>query len=337
MTASRTILIVTEEFDPHADDVILLLRSLGHQPVRLHTADFPLQSSLSMTLGARERSAWRGTIQAHRHQIDLGDIRSVWWRRPTSYRFPPELSDQEREFARKELDQTLSGLWASLDCYWMSLPHKIRDASYKPEQLQRAIELGFDVPETLITSDPAAAYAFYEQCGGQMIYKPLSQAIFLPDPGPAGEAAPARATYTTPITEAQLAQLETIRLTPCLFQAYVPKARELRVTVIGDDVFTAAIMSQSHDRTRHDWRRYDVEIPYERATLPVEVAVRCHALTRSYGLNFSAIDLIVTPDERYVFLENNPNGQWLFIQDLVPELKMKEALAACLIRGKTAG
>jgi D-alanine-D-alanine ligase-like ATP-grasp enzyme len=56
-------------------------------------------------------------------------------------------------------------------------------------------------------------------------------------------------------------------------------------------------------------------------------------LVRSYHLNFSAIDLILTPDGRYVFLENNPNGQFMWVEKLVPELEMTAALASCLIRG----
>jgi len=67
--------------------------------------------------------------------------------------------------------------------------------------------------------------------------------------------------------------------------------------------------------------------------LPGPVAERCLALVRSYGLNFSAIDLIVTPDDHYVFVENNPNGQFIFVEERVPELGMTDALAACLVRG----
>ena len=75
------------------------------------------------------------------------------------------------------------------------------------------------------------------------------------------------------------------------------------------------------------------DIPYRKATLPAEVAEQCLKLVRSYNLNFSTMDLIVTPDDRYVFIENNPNGQFMFIEKRVPELPMTAALAACLIRG----
>jgi hypothetical protein len=48
------------------------------------------------------------------------------------------------------------------------------------------------------------------------------------------------------------------------------------------------------------------------------------------------MDLILTPDDRFVFLENNPNGQFLFVEQKIPELKMSEALASCLIRGSNS-
>jgi glutathione synthase/RimK-type ligase-like ATP-grasp enzyme len=106
----------------------------------------------------------------------------------------------------------------------------------------------------------------------------------------------------------------------------------LRVTVIGDEVFAAEIDSQSDSRTVIDWRHYEADIAYRMAVLPNDVTERCIALVRHFGLNFSAIDLILTPDGRYVFLENNPNGQFIFIERKVPELKMTRALASCLIR-----
>jgi hypothetical protein len=34
----------------------------------------------------------------------------------------------------------------------------------------------------------------------------------------------------------------------------------------------------------------------------------------SFGLNFASLDMIVTPDGEFVFLELNPNGQWLWLE-----------------------
>jgi D-alanine-D-alanine ligase-like ATP-grasp enzyme len=105
------------------------------------------------------------------------------------------------------------------------------------------------------------------------------------------------------------------------------------VTIIGDDIFAAELHSQVHEETQYDWRHYEVEVPTYEHQLPVEIAEQCLALTKAYGLHFSTSDLIVTPEGRYVFLEMNPNGQFLWVQERVPTLKMREAMAACLMRG----
>jgi hypothetical protein len=34
----------------------------------------------------------------------------------------------------------------------------------------------------------------------------------------------------------------------------------------------------------------------------------------SFGINFASIDLIVTPSGEFVFLDLNPNGQWLWLE-----------------------
>lgn len=336
--AKDQIVIVTQMDDAHADDVILLLHELGHEPIRLNTDDIPVNTTLSLNFNGSSRQ-WAGaiTIQTNGRIINVESIRSVWWRRPAEFGLPLDLSEQERAFATDEINQTLRGLWDTLDCYWISHPEHIRRASWKGAQLQRAAQLGFDVPRTLITTDPDEVRAFYHACQGQMIFKVLSDPFLAaqkvaqkyPDQPPPE----AYGTATTLVSEDELALLDGVRLVPCLFQEYIPKQVELRVTVIGDELFAAEIHSQSHPKTQIDWRHYDVDIPYRKASLPDDVAARCMALVKSYQLNFSALDLILTPDGRYVFIENNPNGQFMFVEALVPELRMTEALAVCLIRG----
>lgn len=337
--ARDQILIVTQMSDAHADEMILALGEMGREAIRLNTDDIPLDTKMSLRFGA-DAGAWRGSIEilTNGRVIDVESIRSIWWRRPGGFGLPTELSEQEREFATDEIDHALRGLWASLDCYWISYPEYIRHASWKGGQLRRAAQFGFDVPRTLVTTDPEEARAFYDAHQGQIVFKVMSDP-FLGAPKVAEkhpEESPPEpyAASTTLVTEMELEDLDAVRLVPCLFQEYVPKQVELRVTVIGDEVFAAEIHSQEDERSRVDWRDASpTDIPYRRATLPPEVTERCLALVRSYHLNFSSMDLILTPDGRYVFIENNPNGQFIFVEKLVPELRMTEALAACLVRG----
>jgi glutathione synthase/RimK-type ligase-like ATP-grasp enzyme len=249
-----------------------------------------------------------------------------------------------------ELAEAWDGLWAMQDCYWMSRPHNIRNAEWKLGQLKYAVDIGFDVPKTLLTTNAEDAHAFYEACNGNVIYKVLSEpslASFRDSSAYSQESEYEQEntklpyveyyeTKTTPIQKKHLSMLKSVELLPCLFQEYIPKKLELRVTIIGDDIFVGEIHSQAHKRTKIDWRYYDVNIPYRKGNLPITVAERCFALVRKYGLNFSTMDLILTPDDRFVFLENNPNGQFLFVEQKIPELKMSEALASCFIRGSNS-
>ena len=335
------IVVITQMDDAHADDVISTLQHTGHDPIRLNTDDLPMNATMSLSL-ERNNLSWEGSIEilTNGRAIDADAVRSIWWRRPAGFGLPTDLSEQEREFASDEIDAALRGLWASLDCYWISHPENIRQASWKVEQLQRAARLGFGIPRTLITTDPEQARAFYDSCDGQMIFKVLTDP-FLGAPKMVQkhpDQSPPEPYHigTTLITDSELDLLDAVRLTPCIFQEYVPKQLELRVTIIGDEIFGAAIHSQADERTSIDWRNYDADIPYHVAHLPTEVAERCLAFVRSYGLNFSSMDLILTPEEQYVFIENNPNGQFIFVEHRVPELGMTEALASCLKRGTSS-
>ncbi|MFL6160764.1 MAG: MvdC/MvdD family ATP grasp protein [Jatrophihabitantaceae bacterium] len=334
------IVIVTQIDDPHADDGIIALERRGYEAIRLNTDDIPGNTRVSMNWAA-EGQPFSASIEilTNGRRIEAEQIRSVWWRRPAAFGLPADLSLQEREFATDEIDHMLRGLWASLDCYWLSHPERIRQASWKGEQLRRAAQFGFEVPRTLITTDPDQARDFFAAVAGQMVFKvmtdPYLGAVTMSQKYPQEYLEPYQA-MTTLITESELDLMDSVRLVPCLFQEYVPKAVELRVTVIGDELYAAEIHSQENERTALDWRHYDVDIPYAEAKLPAEVADRCLALVRSYGLNFSAIDLILTPDGRYVFVENNPNGQFMFIEQKVPQLAMTDALVGCLIRGANA-
>jgi glutathione synthase/RimK-type ligase-like ATP-grasp enzyme len=331
------IVIVTQTDDPHSDDVIITLQQMGQDPIRVNTDEIPGDTRISLAWGNNEQpfDAIIDVLSSGR-VMNSGSVRSVWWRRPGLFGLPDDLSLREREFAADEINHALRSLWACLDCYWISEPEHIRQASWKGEQLLRARRLGFEVPRTLVTTDPEEARKFFYACGGQMVFKvmtdPFLGAVAVSRKYPDEEIEPYE-TVTTLVTEADLDMLDSVRAAPCLFQEYVPKKFELRVTVIGDQLFAAEIHSQEDERTSVDWRNYDVDIPYRAASLPPQVAQRCMDMVKSYGLNFSAIDIIVTPDDRFVFVENNPNGQFIFVENKLPELAMTEALAACLVRG----
>ncbi len=100
-----------------------------------------------------------------------------------------------------------------------------------------------------------------------------------------------------------------------ILQREISKASDLRVTVVGDDVFAVSIDSQTQTETEVDWRKGDgLQLGHAITQLPDEIASRCVELVRAMDLRFGAIDLIEDREGRYWFLEINPNGQWAWLE-----------------------
>jgi len=112
----------------------------------------------------------------------------------------------------------------------------------------------------------------------------------------------------------------------------VPKSLEIRVTVVGQRVMSAAVDSQVSARATHDWRRDGVRMlqdwrPYE---LPIEVEEKILRLMDHFSLNYGAIDVILTPDGKHVFLELNPCGEFFWLERS-PGLPISDAIADLLL------
>ena len=115
-------------------------------------------------------------------------------------------------------------------------------------------------------------------------------------------------TYTTLSSGSELTD-DAINAVPLLAQRALEEKSDLRVTVVGDDVFAVRILSQGVGITG-DWRVVPkANLEYQDIVLDNEIAARCHLLVRRLGLSFAAIDLIETPHGTF-FIEVNPTGEW---------------------------
>ena len=324
------ILIVTNSSDLHADVITPILAAKGCQPFRLDLDAFPRDYQICQRFGDGALHAEIRHLPSGKH-LDLGTVGAVWVRKSAEFTFPSaDLAPQEYAYARQETEHALFGLLYTLDCYWMSHPLAVRGAMWKGEQLQRAQRMGFRVPASLVTNSPDQVRDFKAAIGGDLIFKPMSSPTLGADRVDESERISA-GIGTTIITDDMLDSLDSVSEVACHFQEYVPKAYELRVTIIGDRLFAAKIHSQDDERTAIDSRDMSAAIQYEATELPDDIKGRCLAFIASYGLNYSALDFIVTKKGEYVFLENNPGGQFWYVQQLIPEFKLLEAVADRLI------
>jgi glutathione synthase/RimK-type ligase-like ATP-grasp enzyme len=130
------------------------------------------------------------------------------------------------------------------------------------------------------------------------------------------------------LREEDIAHLETVRLAPVIFQEYVPAEVDLRITVVGDRLFPAAIYSQSTDYPV-DFRMSLGQAAVSTAVLPQEIDMKLRELINRLGLLYGAIDMRRTPSGEHVFLEVNTAGEFLFIEERTGQ-EITKALADLL-------
>ena len=317
------IVIVTNRQDYTADFLIIELQRRGADYVRFNTEDYPQHVQISWRISS---NGLCGEINFPKQEVKFEDIKSVWYRRPMSPVPSSEITDTAGyEFAKSESQIAIDGLWRTLDCFWVSHPDNLRSAEHKLRQLKVAHAIGLSIESTIATNNPDDAMEFYAKHEGQIVFKPIKHGRILREDT-------VSLIYTNVVKPNDISLFKQVAYAPTLFQKYVPKKIEIRVTVIGKKAFAVEIHSQSNDLSIHDWRRGDTaKLHHQLHHLPTNVEKMCLDLVQSLGLEFGAIDLILTPNDEYVFLEINPNGQWAWIQQLCPEIPLRETLADLLI------
>lgn len=250
--------------------------------------------------------------------IGVADVRVVWYRRwavQAQYLATFDAADalggaglvSAQAFASLRAELRAAGralMGAFSDARWLSDPEST-DID-KIHALRTAARVGFGVPDTLVTTDRGAVEAFLGENPTGVITKTIGATPLSVDFSDGGMA-----TYTTAVDTASLARWpETFA--PSLFQSLVPKAYEVRVFVLGDDVYPMAIFSQDHALTRLDFRNYQNDRPNRYVPLALDDAdrVRVLDLMRALDLDTGSLDLVCTPEGRLVFLEVNPVGQF---------------------------
>ncbi len=300
--ATKTCLLIADRYESTADLLVIEMRRRGMPCVRWNLDQYPFGSALTYRISADRCDT---EILTDGRRVSLGDVGSIWCRAYGPLDFPADLNGADRKFAVIEAERALAGLLSRPDIVWVNHPHRHILANSKPAQLAIARQLGLAIAPTLVTNDPNEARAFIDQAPGPVVYKSFSQGLDLPD---------GQAQFTGIVTAAEYRRLDLIRATPGVFQHYVPKDYELRVTVVGERIFAGRINSQKHADSSVDWRHRPFDMEHEPYALPAEIGTSIHAFMQAFGLVYGAFDFIVTPEGRHVFLEINPGGQYMWVE-----------------------
>ena len=315
----RALIITRTNDNESVEFVSRALRERGAEPFRLDTDRFPTEARVAIRV---ENGTASGTIADRGETVDVAELAGAWHRRlQIGGLIPPTVEKQFRGPSLEESRRVLHGLFASLPCTVVDPAARLRHAEHKQLQLEIARKVGLDVPATLVTNDAEAVRAFWEQCRGRVVTKMMTGFAVV-------EEGREKVVFTNPLAEADLASLEQLALCPMTFQERLDKALELRVTIVGERVFAASIDSSLFERSKTDWRREGLALirAWKVCALPAEVERGLLALMDAFGLNYGAIDLVVTPEGRHVFLEVNPAGEFFWL-DRECGLPISQAIA----------
>jgi len=260
------------------------------------------REDLSLVIGS---DAIGGALTAAGQVIPLESLHSIYAR-------PLELGARLQRGRAAIIHEQLVDWLDVAPALVVNRPFWMQTNASKPLQIQLIGAAGFEVPETLVTSDADEALAFWHE-HGRVVYKSTSGIR----------------SIVQELDERAAARLEQLSLLPVQFQAFVPGV-DVRVHVVGDQAFAAEIVGAGVDyryATRNGSSTTMTAI-----TLAPEVEHKCVALSRSLGLPLSGIDLRRRPNGQYVCFEVNPMPAYTYFEAHAG-LPIARALADLLVEG----
>ncbi|WP_440970920.1 hypothetical protein ACSS6N_09555 [Peribacillus frigoritolerans] len=235
-------------------------------------------------------------------RYNLSQVKSVYFRRAPTI-FPPAVNEMDTQFINRERRDFFEGLYCSLDAKWINPIFATYQAERKLLQLNVAEKLGLDIPKTIVSNDPLIILDFVDD--KECIIKPISHGLQVTDTN-------VYSIYTSELDSLESLRTDMLLESPVLIQEKISNYRDIRVTVVGPHVFAVEI--EKNDTNNVDWRVPDIVKGYRKHELPEKIIRQIHSLHNALNLRYSAIDFILTPEGKYVFLETNPAGEWVWLE-----------------------
>lgn len=284
------------------------LQRLG-APTRLIDQEDVLHTAVRLDVGARVR----GWVRTRDQTIDLEAITAAYLR-PYDSRLLAAIAgsgpgDPAWQHALAIDDAVAS--WSELTpALVVNRLGAMAANSSKPYQLQQISRLGFRVPETLVTTDPRAAHAFWERHGA-VVYKSVSGVR----------------SRVSRLRRRDRARLSDVASCPTQFQEFVD-GRDHRVHVVDTDVFASRVVCDADDYRYAGGRPVEIRP----CALPLEVEDRCRRLAHAMSLPVAGIDLRQRRDGAWYCFEVNPSPAFVFYEEATSQ-PIGDAVARFLTTG----
>jgi glutathione synthase/RimK-type ligase-like ATP-grasp enzyme len=299
---SRQFLIVTQADDLHGLAVQAAVRKRGFRCHIVESDQLTGRESITYAVGAGEAGA---TLlrTADGGLLDVSSIDTIWWRRfgMNQEVDSTELTDAHRSLINNDCVGAMVGsIQNTFSGRWISSPSATVHASNKLNQLAAAYQCGLRIPDTVVTQSPSVVRDFWERHEGRVIVKPVAGA-----PGPI--------LFTQFVREEHFREEDSIRSSPAIYQEFIPGTNHIRLNCFGNQSYAGLIETDDLD-----WRP-NLTVPISRWSVPDALQSVIRKVLDELGLEMGIMDLKQTPEGEFVWLEVNPQGQFLFLEGLTGE------------------
>lgn len=297
----RQFLIVTQADDLHGLAVQAAVRQRGFACHIVESDQLSGRESINFAIGVERGVALLRTSDGE--LLDISSVDTIWWRRfKTNQQLDPaDLTDAHCSLINNDCIGALVGsIQNTFTGRWISSPRATDYASNKLNQLVAAHRCGLRIPDTVVTQSPSGVREFCRRHGNGVIVKPVAGT-----PGPL--------LFTQLVRESHIQAEDSIRACPAIYQEFIPGKRHIRLNCFGSESYASLIETEDLD-----WRP-NLAVPISRWSIPDTLHNDVRNVLDVLGLDMGIIDLKQTPDGEFVWLEVNPQGQFLFLEGLTKE------------------
>lgn len=310
MKKDKVLIITNKKDDAHADALISKCNKcgMGDRIIRFNTEEFHFNSDIMFDI-----NNFNISIKDSKRKFKSDEIMSVWYRRPQKLLINGYSDKGVKNFIEQQTEAVMRGLYFILhdSAFWINPLPALHKARHKLPQLVLAKDIGFRVPKTIVTNNPKEAEAFMKRVG-KVCNKSLDEPNYWINNK--------MYAYFTRKVESinEIAEnKESISSCPTFFQEYIEKKSDIRVVIIGNDVIAVEISSQDNCYSQVDFRGASPHLlKHKKHKLPIEIEKMALEFVKKSGLVFSSMDLVIDNKGEYIFIENNCNGQWLWLDQL---------------------
>lgn len=320
----ENILILTCEEDPHADFVLKHLDEFGVNSLRVNTDKLIGNYDLDISKEVR--------ISDFSRSVVVDKSWSIWNRRILEPDIEENIDDKLKNIIYDETRKTWEGILLNHDSRVVNNPVSNFVANNKINQHHYVSKnkFGVRVPNQIISNKSDTVLRFYDELkhSNKYMSHKLQKGFMVEKEGEY------YTIYNNIVKEDNLKNIDSIKFYPAYFQEYIDKKFELRITALEDKVIATEIHSQLSDISKEDFRKYDFKnVKYKIHDTPKSIEDFCVDILKNYDLKFGQIDMIVNKNNEYVFLEINPNGQWLWLE-LMTGYELSKDVAYNLIKNE---